>query len=131
MSKKTDFKCHECGRELFGRRDKKFCNVSCRNGFNNNLNVEKAGIVRRINNYLRKNRIVLKNLKAMYPEKRAANVHRSQLTDQGFKFDYYTNSYTTKQGNTYYFNYEFGYMELEDNRVVIVENIEEKIKKQA
>lgn len=67
----------------------------------------------------------------MYPEKRAANVHKSQLTDLGFRFDYYTNSYTTKQGNTYFFNYEFGYMELEENRIVIVENIEEKIKSKA
>jgi len=129
--KREETKCQECGKKLIGRRDKKFCDVSCRNAYNNNLNIEKAGIVRRINNYLRKNRIILKNLKAMYPDKRAANVHRSQMTDRGFRFDYYTNSYTTKQGNTYYFNYEFGFMELEEDRVVIVENIEEKIKAKA
>ena len=131
MPKRPDTFCQECAKKLNGRRDKKFCDVSCRNAFNNNLNLEKAGIVRRINNYLRKNRIILKNLKSLYPEKRAANVHKSQLTDRGFRFDYYTSTYTTKQGNTYFFNYEFGFMELEDDRMVIVENIEEKIKNPA
>jgi|TARA_B100000768_G_scaffold180110_1_gene199280 hypothetical protein len=126
MPKREETSCQECGDKLNGRRDKKFCDVSCRNAFNNTLNIEKAGIVRRINNYLRKNRLILKDLKARYPEKRACNVHRSQLTDSGFRFDFYTSSYTTKQGNVYFFNYEFGFMELEEDRIVIVENIDEK-----
>jgi len=126
MRKREETFCADCGKKLQGRRDKKFCDISCRNSFNNNLNIEKAGIVRRINNYLRKNRIALKNLKEKYPEKRACNVHKSQLTDVGFRFDYYTSTYTTKQGNVYYFCYEFGYMHLEEDRLVIVENIDEK-----
>jgi len=105
MPKRPDTFCQECAKKLNGRRDKKFCDVSCRNAFNNN--------------------------QSLYPEKRAANVHKSQLTDRGFRFDYYTSTYTTKQGNTYFFNYEFGFMELEDDRMVIVENIEEKIKNPA
>jgi hypothetical protein len=32
--------CAECGKGLFGRTDKRFCNDTCRNGFNRKLRAE-------------------------------------------------------------------------------------------
>ena len=38
----------------------------------------------------------------------------------GFNFDYFTNVFTTKQNNTYRFCYEFGYLLLDGEKVLIV-----------
>src|SRR5690625_7838405 len=42
-------KCFECEEQLRGRLDKKFCNDSCRNSFNNAKNREKNALIKRTN----------------------------------------------------------------------------------
>lgn len=54
--------CLACGRELYGRTDKKFCGKQCRNAYHNNFNTcrrkEKEGIV----NSLYKNYLILEQV---------------------------------------------------------------------
>ncbi|MCF8374328.1 MAG: hypothetical protein K9H64_22085 [Bacteroidales bacterium] len=45
---------------------------------------------------------------------------RSFLLEKGFDFRYYTNTYKTKTGNTYHFCYDFGWLEVEGEKVLIV-----------
>jgi hypothetical protein len=99
-----------------GRADKKFCNDQCRNSFNNNLNKDANEYVRRVNVILRKNRRILSKL--MPGEK--SRTTKEQLLLRGFNFYYYTNIYKTKQGKTYYFVYELGYLELENEDYALV-----------
>ena len=40
--------------------------------------------------------------------------------ERGFKFSYFTNIYKTKAGKEYYFVYDQGYLELEDNYYALV-----------
>lgn len=121
MAKQTSKKpcCQECGEELHGRADKKFCSDQCRNGFNNRLNSDSTNLVRNINNILRKNRRVLQELN---PKGDKAKAHKDQLLQKGFNFKYCTSIYKTKTGNTYYFCYEQGYLALEDNFYFLVVN---------
>ncbi len=108
--------CLECGTELIGRVDKKFCNDLCRNVYHNKQNKDANEFVRKVNTILRKNRRVLEKLN---PGEKSKTT-KEELLLNGFNFYYYTNIYTTKQGKTYYFVYDHGYLELEDEEYALV-----------
>ena len=108
--------CKECGVKLRGRRDQIFCSDYCRNTYNNRLNQDANNYMRRINNILRKNRRILDRLN---PEGKKT-VDTLTLAEEGFNFHYYTNTYTTKKGHTYYFCYDRGYMKTEEGSYFLV-----------
>ena len=119
MEKKV---CLDCGETIKGRSDKKFCNDICRNSYNNKLNSDTTNYVRNINNILRKNRRVLEeNLKG-----ETTTISKQKLVDKGFNFKYYTNQIVTKNSHTYVYCYEFGYLLLEKEMVLIVKRKESK-----
>jgi len=111
--------CPECGEEIKGRADKKFCSDLCRNSFNNKLNSDTSNYVRNINNILRRNRRVLEEL---IPEQ-TAKASKTKLSQKGFNFQYYTNTYTSAKG-TYYFCYEYGYLPKENDHYFLVKKKE-------
>lgn len=88
----------------------------CRNAFNNKINSDTNNYVRTINATLRKNRRLLEE--ALVGEK--TTITRQKLMDKGFNFRYYTNQNLTKNNHTYFFCYEFGYLLLENELVLIV-----------
>jgi hypothetical protein len=108
--------CEECGETIFGRDDKRFCCDQCRSAYHNRLNSDATNFIRNINNTLRKNRRILAELNPAGK----ARVKRDDLLERGFKFSYFTNIYTTKGGNTYYFCYDQGYIHLENNTLALV-----------
>lgn len=79
--------------------------------------------VRRVNRVLRQNRAVMNRL--IPAEKGKTTVSRSRLLQEGFDFSYHTHTHTTRNGRTYVFCYEFGYLPLE-NEVVMLVKREEK-----
>ncbi len=107
--------CLCCGKAMFGRSDKKFCDDQCRNAYNNTLNSD-TPYVRQVNTILRKNRRILETLNVGGKTK----VPRSKLAEQGFNFKYFTNLLKTKTGNTYYFCYEHGYLPIENDWYMLV-----------
>ncbi|MFN6038341.1 MAG: hypothetical protein ACK452_07730 [Bacteroidota bacterium] len=109
-------KCPECGEEFHGRVDKKFCSDQCRNTFNNRNNSDVTNYVRNINRILKKNRRILESLN---PEGKAKS-SRKKLSELGFNFSYFTNILKTQKGATYYFCYEYGYLELENDYFFLV-----------
>lgn len=109
-------KCLECGAQLNGRKDQKFCGDYCRNSYNNKLNEDANNYMRRINNILRKNRRVLNGLN---PEGKVT-VDAITLAEEGFNFHYFTNVYTTKKGSEYVFCYDHGYLKLENDQYMLV-----------
>ncbi len=108
--------CLDCGEPLRGRVDKKFCSDQCRNNYNNQLHSDATNYMRNINNILRKNRRILTELNPYEKSK----VHKDKLTDKGFNFNYHTNIYTTKKGHVYYFCYEQGYLQLDNDFYALV-----------
>lgn len=112
--------CLFCGETVKGRIDKKYCDDSCRNSYNNRANRDSNNFMRRINRILRKNRRLLKT----YNPTGKARVTREQLLSAGFNFSYYTNTYQTKSGKTYRFVYDQGYLKIGTNQYAIVEKLE-------
>jgi predicted nucleic acid-binding Zn ribbon protein len=109
--------CLQCGEPLKGRADKKFCDDQCRTTYNNNLKSE-AIWVREINITLRRNRKIIEELIPINDGK--LKTTKVKLTDKGFNFTYHTHTYTTKAGATYIFCYEYGYLPLEGDLVMLV-----------
>lgn len=108
--------CLECGEKLVGRSDKKFCGDYCRNAYNNNINKDSKNLIRNINNRLRKNWRILETLN---PNQKTKTT-RNKLIQYGFDFNYFTSTYTTKAGKTYYFVYDQGYLPLEEDYFALV-----------
>jgi hypothetical protein len=116
-------KCLNCDRPLKGRADKKFCDDACRNNYNNQLKSIINNQVRNINNTLGKNRRVLESL--LPEQEETAKAKKEKLIRLGFQFRYVTHLYTTKNGKTYYFCYDYGYLPLDNDWYLIVRKKEE------
>lgn len=122
MEQPTATTCLACGKIVKGRSDKKFCDDYCRNNYNNALKAGATNYMRNINNSLSKNRRILESLQGAEEMKK---IHREKLDKEGFIFKYHTHTYTNKQGNIYYFCYEYGYLPLENNWYLLVKRKEE------
>ncbi|WP_237276686.1 hypothetical protein [Tenacibaculum ovolyticum] len=109
-------RCLECNDKVIGRIDKKFCSDYCRNSYNNKINKESKNLIRNTNNRLRKNYKILTELNISGKTK----VSRRMLFDKGFDFKFITSLYITKTNNTYFYVYDQGYLELENERYLLV-----------
>lgn len=114
--------CMNCDKIIRGRSDKKFCDDYCRNSHNNQLKASTNNLIRNINNTLRKNRNILEGLLQAGPD--TITVNRHELIAKGYEFKFSTHSYTNKRGNIYFFCYDFGYLELDDEWILLVKRKE-------
>ena len=112
----NDRKCLECSEQLRGRADQKFCNDQCRSAYNNRQLIESNKVIRTVNRILKKNYFILS---ALNPGVKST-VLKSDLEKRGYRFDYFTYQYTQRNSRTYYFCYDHGYCELENNKVILV-----------
>ncbi len=110
--------CLECGKQVKGRIDKKFCDDNCRNAYNNKQNAEQTPFVRKLNNILRKNRKLLES--SIPPGEKMGKLPKQKLLHQGFNFEYHTHHLNTQKGGVYIFCYEYGYLLLEGDWVLVV-----------
>lgn len=116
----TQKTCLECDTLIRGRIDKKFCNDTCRNSFNNKNKRDAGFYERKVNAILRKNKRILEQL----TPREKAKTTKEELLFNGFNFYYFTNIYQTKQGKTYYFVYDYGYLELDNEEYALVKKKE-------
>jgi hypothetical protein len=110
--------CLQCGHVLRGRVDKKFCDDACRNTYNNRKRGDIPDVLRRVNTVLRRNRDILASM--LPRDANLARCSRYQLMQQGFNFSYHTQHYVSRKGDVYIFCYEYGYLYLKDEWVLIV-----------
>ena len=113
-------RCLDCGEPLRGRSNQKFCNYICRNSYNNKKLSGSTNFMRKINRILKLNHSILEKLN---PGEKTTT-YKSTLEKQGLNFNYYTNIYTTRTGRVYYFCYDQGYAELENNKFMLVKKEE-------
>lgn len=112
--------CLACSKPLRGRVDKKYCDDYCRNHYNNQEKAKSAQspYVRNVNNTLLRNRRILA---ALLPVSEAAlKASRDKLALLGFNFNYLTHTHTTRSGKTYRYCYDYGYLPLGNERLLIV-----------
>lgn len=118
--------CLACNKILKGRIDKKFCDDYCRNNYNNlqKSKNQNSLYVKNINNALLKNRKILENI---LPEtEELIKIPQQKLLDKGFVFKYHTHTYKNKKEQVYFFCYDYGYLPLENNWLLVVKRKEEK-----
>lgn len=108
--------CLECNQPFKGRQDKKFCSDQCRATYNNKQKKQTEQVVMGINKILRQNRNILKSLNPVGK----TSVRIEYLNFQGFNFRFYTHTHKTSKNNIYYFCYEYGYMFIQDEKLLIV-----------
>ncbi|MFN7822301.1 MAG: hypothetical protein ACK5PO_05020 [Bacteroidota bacterium] len=111
-------KCVTCQKPLRGRSDKKFCNEYCRNVYNNRMYSETNSYVRNINQNLRKNRKILQGF--LRDKHFMTRAPQYRLFSQGFRFQFFTHTFTNRQGRQYFFCYEYGYMLIDKEKVLII-----------
>jgi len=111
-------RCLDCHQPIIGRADKKFCDDACRSHYNNRMLSRETAYLRKINYILKKNR---KILKALNPDGKV-KVKGKALRDQGFDFNYITGIYVTHSGNQYRYCYDYGYLLLENDQVLLIRN---------
>ncbi len=90
----------------------------CRNNFNNKLKSVDVNYVRNINNILKKNRRILE---LICPEEKQKTT-RNALQKKGFDFNFITHQRKTQAGAIYFFVYDFGYLELENDFFLVVKD---------
>lgn len=112
--------CLACNKNLRGRTDKKYCDDTCRNHFNNQLRAEPNNLVRNINHALGKNRRILE--KFLPPEEQMLKVAKEKLLHEGYQFRYFTHLHTNRKGSTYFFCYDHGFLHLDDCYCILVRN---------
>jgi len=117
--------CLSCSKPVKGRVDKKFCDDYCRNNYNNHQKAKSSysTYVRNINNAILKNRKILELLKGDKEEHIKTN--REKLLALGFSFKYLTHLFKNKEGKTYFWCYEYGYLPLDNDWFLIVKRKEE------
>jgi len=109
-------KCLACGEPLVGRSDKKFCSPQCKTYYHNQSPNRSEKIRRNLNSILNRNQSILKK----YNPLGKTTVRTEVLKNEGFNFKFFTHIYKTKAGFTYYFCYDFGYMPVEDDKILII-----------
>lgn len=109
-------KCIYCKQELKGRSDKKFCDSNCKSAWHNARTNPREAEIQQINKILRRNRSILR----FCSPQGKTTVKKSFLTDRGFDFKYHTQIYKTKNNNVYYLCYDYGFMLLEEEKVLII-----------
>ena len=110
--------CLHCGKPIQGRLDKKFCDDSCRNTYNNAHNAISNNLIRNINHALKKNRNLLES--CIPPGEVLAKIPKEKLQRLGFNFRFFTHTYPNKKGNLYHYCYDYGYLELENDWFLVV-----------
>lgn len=109
--------CLACGESIVGRTDKKFCDDQCRSNYNNRLNSEASVQVRMVNNVLKKNR---KLLEVVAGNAGKGKISKQKLMERGFNFKYFTQMHTTQKGNIYKLCYEYAYLNIENDFLLVV-----------
>jgi len=110
--------CLDCGTAIKGRSDKKFCDDQCRSNYNNRLKSENSSFMKQVNGALKKNRSILAKLN---PEGKT-KVTRDKMLKHGFNFTYHTHIYETQKGSVYHFCYEYGYLMIENDMILLIKN---------
>ena len=114
--------CLECGKPLkkVKRIDSKFCDEECRNDYFNALKYQESAEIKKIQNTLKSNRRILKNLLG---NNREVIMEKAILIKLGFNFDYHTHHVISKtKRNEFIFSFNYGYHQMDNNQYKIVKS---------
>lgn len=111
--------CQQCGDQLYGRADKKFCDDQCRSAYHNGLNSEANNTMRMVHRRLRSNWRLLRK----YCKKSSVERKLEELTGGGFNLNVIT-GIEHQNNQVIYRCYEFQYQVMESGMVRITKDLE-------
>jgi len=111
-------KCKICSKLLLGRNDKLFCSIKCKNYYHVNLRKVTDKEVKDIDTILHRNRSIL--LEVLGKRKAQVTIQRLVLEKKNFSFKYHTHLYVNNKGKTYYYIYDFAWMEFSTDDILII-----------
>lgn len=111
-------KCKVCQKRLFGRSDKIFCDVGCKNQYHKQMRYASKHAAIEINSYLKRNYIIL--LETLGKNKTQIKVYRNVLERKKFRFKYHTHYHINSKNKMYRYVYDLGWMEFSDDEILIV-----------
>lgn len=109
-------KCLTCNNALFGRNGKKFCHSQCRSHYHNEQNTAMRKLYYRTNRILKRNHQILEK----YIEKGKRKIKKQELMELGFRFDYHTHVMVLEETAAYYFCYNQGWQESEEDWLILI-----------
>jgi hypothetical protein len=112
--------CQQCGMQIRGRSDKRFCDDTCRTAYHN-YHYTLPSSVRVINNALQKNRRIILQLLG---EQQLLKLKTSELIFLGFQTRYCTEVKVLSNGKQASIIYDVGYVELAGDDILIFQNQE-------
>ena len=125
-TEENDRRCEECGKELHGRIDQRFCNDLCRNDYNRKKRIFEQRMepefIRQVINVLRRNYKILQRYNAVEDNRL---VSRQELIERGFSFKFFTSIYQTQKGDIYKYVFDHGWMATESGKILLVRKIEQ------
>src|SRR5260370_612040 len=125
MTAITNAVCEDCGKEIHGRSDKRFCDDTCRNNFNRKKRQAKLVPItedaQEIIRIIKRNYQLLKS-KDMGPDQQAFQP-LSALLDKGFNPKFFTSTQVA-DGHLYHFCFECGFR-LEGDLIFTIERKEQ------
>ncbi|MBC6492781.1 hypothetical protein ACFSQD_17500 [Flavihumibacter stibioxidans] len=123
MARQTDNrKCLWCEQPIRGRADKKYCDDNCRNAFNNQRQEGEYNLVRNINRTLIRNRRILATV--MQQAGSETCISKDILLQMGFQFKYFTQAFTSADGQVCHCCYDYGYLRLPEEGFLVIKKIE-------
>jgi hypothetical protein len=112
-------KCKQCHKKiLVGRSDKIFCSIKCKNFYHKELRKKTNKVAIEIDEILHRNRSILYEL--LGDSKKQLTINRVVLEMKKFRFKYHTHYHINKQGKTYFWVYDFAWMEFSNDAVLVL-----------
>jgi len=105
-------KCLVCAKPIEGRKDKIYCDVYCKSSHQyKKIQAGQLSTHHKINLQLRLNKKILKRMN----QAGKATIRESDLLSYGFNPRIITHYWRNKEGKTYLFVYEYGFMKIYQN----------------
>ena len=101
--------CLECGKELHGRIDKRFCDSYCRNTYNNRNKSKEEKYIHHVNSIIRANRRILRRLCPIGK----ATVPKQVLDSMGYDYNYFSSIHHPAK-LIYYVCYDYAFAPIKD-----------------
>ena len=111
--------CPMCGSKISGRSDKIYCSVKCKSQYHLERKAQHLPFTSPIDKILHRNWIILTEYYEITGTRKFF-VSKAELNKAGFHINYFTTIHTNAKGKTYYYVYNFGWMEFSETEMMVV-----------
>lgn len=111
--------CNYCGKQLYGREGKKYCNVDCKNNYNSRIRSElrtkENEFFPEVFNQIKTNYRILHNYKDRFEKSDVIYVEKQELLKLGFASQYCTQSYIDDKQRLWKNCYNYSWSDYHDS----------------